>query len=139
MGISFSSSCVLISYIVFSFSFCLLQAFVIPRDYLIEKKMFLRIVYMCLDHWCKRGKVMDLRLSLVELQLRFIGLFTFHFQSLRIVSPPPPPPLEVRYERVFCNPTYTIMIQFFNEYIMVNCVKTLLWSNWVWISLVHYL
>ena len=68
---------------------------------------------------------MDLRLSLAELQLRFIGLFTFHFQSLRIV-PPLPPPLQVRYERVFCNPSYTIMIQFFNEYIVVNCVKTLL-------------
>ena len=38
MGISFSSSCVFIFYIVFSFSFCLLQTFVIRGNYLIEKK-----------------------------------------------------------------------------------------------------
>ena len=38
MGIRFSSSCVFIFYIVFSFSFCLLQAFVICGNYLVEKK-----------------------------------------------------------------------------------------------------
>ena len=38
MGIRFSKSCVFIFYIVFSFSFCLFQTFVIHRNYLIEKK-----------------------------------------------------------------------------------------------------
>ena len=38
MGMSFSSGCVFIFYIVFSFSFCLLQTFVIRGYYLIEKK-----------------------------------------------------------------------------------------------------
>ena len=39
MGIRFSSSCVFIFYIVFPFSFCLLQLFVICENYLIEKKV----------------------------------------------------------------------------------------------------
>ena len=38
MGIRFSISCVFILYIVFSFSFCLLQTLVIRGNYLIEKK-----------------------------------------------------------------------------------------------------
>ena len=38
MGIRFSSSSMFIFYIVFSFSFCLLQTFVIRGNYLIEKK-----------------------------------------------------------------------------------------------------
>ena len=38
MGIRFSSSFVFIFYILFLFSFCLLQMFVIHRNYLIEKK-----------------------------------------------------------------------------------------------------
>ena len=38
MGIRFSSSCVFIFYIVFTFLFCLLQTFVIRGIYLIEKK-----------------------------------------------------------------------------------------------------
>ena len=38
IGIRFSSSCVYIFYIVFSFSFCLLQTFVIRGNYLTEKK-----------------------------------------------------------------------------------------------------
>ena len=38
MGIRFSTSCVFIFYIVFSFSFCLLLTFVVRGNYLIEKK-----------------------------------------------------------------------------------------------------
>ena len=38
LGIRFSTSCVFIFYIVFSFSFCLLQTFVIHGNYLIENK-----------------------------------------------------------------------------------------------------
>ena len=38
MGIRFSSSCMFIFYIAFSFSFCLLQTYVISGNYLIEKK-----------------------------------------------------------------------------------------------------
>ena len=38
MAIKFSISCAFIFYIVFSFSFCLLQIFVIRGNYLIEKK-----------------------------------------------------------------------------------------------------
>ena len=38
MGTRLSSGCVFIFYFVFSFSFCLLQMFVICGNYLIEKK-----------------------------------------------------------------------------------------------------
>ena len=40
MGIRFSSSCVFIFFIVFSFSFCMLLMFVICGNYLIEKKIY---------------------------------------------------------------------------------------------------
>ena len=39
------------------------------------------------------------------------------------------PPLQVRYEPVFCNPSNTIMIQFCNEYIMANCIKSFFQVN----------
>ena len=70
---------------------------------------------------------------------RFLGLLIGHFQLLKTVSSP-----SCRHEPVFCNRSNTIMTQFFNEYIMVMCIKSffqsskipathLLSSNWAWI------
>ena len=80
---------------------------------------------------------MDVRLSLVELLLRFLGLMMFHFQSLQIISSP-----SGRIWNSLYNPSNTIIILFFNEYIMVNCIKSFFQINknpcnifiiiWVW-------
>ena len=53
MGVRFSSSCVFVFYIVFSFSFCLLKMFVIWGNFLIEKKkIYIYIFFFLKLHIC---------------------------------------------------------------------------------------
>ena len=69
----------------------------------------------------------------------FLGCWGFIFNHCKLS-----PPHQVRCEPVFCNPSYTVIIKFFNDYITVNSIRSflksretvatyLLSSNWVWI------
>ena len=55
MGVRYSNGCVFIFHVVSSFSFCLLQTFVIRGNYLIEKKKNITGRTYILVKWCKKN------------------------------------------------------------------------------------